>query len=157
VVIGWQVRVARDFSTHSRNIRFIEADFINWPGEADYDAIAMIAVLHHLPFDTALSKARSLLRPGGVLLVVGLHREANPIHFIVRGAVGRSVSLFYHAVRRTAPVGAPIREPSMTLDEIRRLATTVLPGASIERHVLWRYSLVWRKPDPSQACTPATS
>jgi hypothetical protein len=32
-----------------------------------------------------------------------------------------------------------------TLDEMRRICDGVLPGALIRGHLLWRYSLVWRK------------
>ena len=136
---------ARDFSAQSRNIRFIGANFMTWAANDTYDVVSMIAVLHHLPFDEALKKAASLLQPGGVLVVLGLHRAASPIHFVVRGAVGYPVSLFYRAVRKTSVVGAPIAEPAMTLEEIRERTGSLLPGAVIRRHVLWRYSLVWRK------------
>jgi hypothetical protein len=34
----------------------------------------------------------------------------------------------------------------MTLKEIRATAARVLNGAMVRRHLLWRYSLVWRKP-----------
>jgi SAM-dependent methyltransferase len=139
------IRQARDLSTGSRNVRFIHGEFMSWAADETYDIVSMIAVLHHLPFDDALDKAARLLRPGGVLLVLGLHRAASPIHLVVGGAIGVAVSRSYQLVRGTAPVGAPIREPSMTLGEIRRSASTLLPGARIRRHVLWRYSLVWTK------------
>jgi hypothetical protein len=47
--------------------------------------------------------------------------------------------------RRTSAVSAPIRDPQMTIQEIRRQAIEVLPGAVIPHHLLWRYSLVWVK------------
>ena len=34
----------------------------------------------------------------------------------------------------------------LTLAEVRRVCGRVLPGASVRRHLLWRYSVVWRKP-----------
>jgi SAM-dependent methyltransferase len=139
------IRQARDFSTHVRNIRFIEADFMTWTSSDSYDVISMIAVLHHLPFDEALNKAARLLRPGGVLIVLGLHRAASPIHFVVRGALGYPVSLYYRMVRDTSAVGAPIQEPTMTLSDIRRRSQRLLPGAAVQRHLLWRYTLVWKQ------------
>jgi SAM-dependent methyltransferase len=140
------VSQARELSASRHNIRFIEADFMTWSAEDAYDVVSMIAVLHHLPFDNALAKAAGLLRPGGVLMVLGLDRAASPLHFLVRGAIGYPVSVCYRMVRGTSPVGAPIREPSMTLGEIGQGADTLLPDATIRRHLLWRYSLVWRKP-----------
>ena len=56
------------------------------------------------------------------------------------------MSAFYLLTRRKAAVGAAFREPTMTLSEIRRKAGELLPGATIQRHVMWRYSLVWVKP-----------
>ena len=50
------------------NVRFVQGDFIAWQPETRYDAVSMLAVLHHLPFRAALLKAAALLRPGGVLL-----------------------------------------------------------------------------------------
>ncbi len=140
------IRRARDFSTHARNVRFIEADFMTWSADETYDVVSMIAVLHHLPFEDAMKKAADLLRPGGVLVILGLHRAASPIHFLVGGAIGFGVSHYYRLVRDTSPVGAPIQEPTMTLPEIRRATSALLPGARIQWHVLWRYSIVWRKP-----------
>ena len=33
----------------------------------------------------------------------------------------------------------------LTLSEIRRTCADILPGASVTRHSLWRYSLIWKK------------
>ncbi len=30
--------------------------------------------------------------------------------------------------------------------EVREVCRAVLPGAVVRRHLLWRYSIVWRKP-----------
>ena len=34
-----------------------------------------------------------------------------------------------------------------TIDEIRKLCAEILPGAKVRRHLLWRYSLVYQKPN----------
>jgi hypothetical protein len=34
----------------------------------------------------------------------------------------------------------------MTRAQVRAVAWDVLPGVRYRRHLLWRYSLVWRKP-----------
>jgi hypothetical protein len=46
---------------------------------------------------------------------------------------------------RSGP-GQPIKEPAMTWDEVRTGALRLLPGARYRRHLLFRYSLRWRKP-----------
>ncbi len=42
--------------------------------------------------------------------------------------------------------GQPVRPPTMTWDEVRVGALRLLPGVRYRRHMLWRYSLMWRKP-----------
>ncbi len=32
-----------------------------------------------------------------------------------------------------------------TIDEARALCAEVLPGAKIRKHLLWRYSIIWKK------------
>ncbi|MFD7308279.1 class I SAM-dependent methyltransferase [Promicromonospora sp. NPDC059942] len=61
-------RFAGDPSVTVRRARFEEVD-------GTFDAVTMIAVLHHLPLEAALRHAAELLTPGGRLLVVGLARS----------------------------------------------------------------------------------
>jgi len=104
----------------------------------------MIATLHHMPFVAALSAASRPQREGGVLAALGLH-EHRTLVSLAHGLVAFPVSWCYRATRPTAPVGAPTRAPSMTLAQIRREAAAVLPGATVRRRLLWRYTLVWTK------------
>ncbi|HVL67787.1 MAG TPA: class I SAM-dependent methyltransferase [Vicinamibacterales bacterium] len=138
--------VARALSTGVANISFAEADILSWAAGDGYDFVSMIAVLHHLPFEAALERAAALLRPGGVLAILGLDRPRSVLHAAVRSVLAVPVSGCYRITRGYAPVEAPTREPELTIGEIRRRAAAVLPGAVIRQHVLWRYSLVWRKP-----------
>ena len=87
-----------------------------------YHAVSMVAVLHHLPFGPALQKAAALLRPGGVLLVLGLDRSPSITHYVATGAVATLLKLWYKAIHHPSSVGAPITEPQMTLREIRQNA-----------------------------------
>lgn len=128
------------------NLRFVQHDFLTWETSERYDAIAMIATLHHMAFDAAVARATALLRPGGVLIVLGLDRSPTLLHLLAQAALAVPVSRFYRVTRRTAEVGAPIVEPEMTLKQIRARAHVLLPDAVIERHLLWRYSLISKKP-----------
>src|SRR4051812_20070014 len=119
---------ARSESASHPNITFIEADFMSWASVTTYDVVSMIATLHHLPFEAALAEAASLVRPGGTLIVLGLDRKP-----LMRAAayalVAFPVSWWHRCTRHTTAVGAPIREPSMTLAEIRNCAGQIVPGA----------------------------
>ena len=124
------------------NIAFAEADFFGWPGSG-YDLVTLVAVLHHLPLDAALARISSLLAPGGTCAIVGLARTSGVEHLASFAAW--PVSRWLRATRPHAPVDAPIAEPRETLAEIRAAAARQLPGARIERRLLWRYTLVWTK------------
>lgn len=130
------------------NIEFIAADFMEHPlGESTYDFISALATLHHLPFVEAIAKMRALLRPGGTLAVLGLHRPASLGDYLL-SAVAAPTNLVFRGVRGCVEVAAPTRPPTMTLKEIGEAAADLLPGAVLRRHLLWRHSLIWTKPGP---------
>lgn len=150
------IRVARGRSARDLNITFEVADVTSRRLPADrYDAITSIATLHHLPFGATLSRLSTSLKPGGTLVVLDLYDRAGPTDNLL-DLVAFPASYAW----RLAKCGR-LREPAvvrgiwaehgkhdtyMTIDKIRRVATELLPGAIVRRHLFWRYSLVWRKP-----------
>ncbi len=120
------------------------------PGER-YDFVAMVATLHHLPFPEALTRAATLLNPGGVLAVLGLDRPPSLLHAGARAALAWPVSAAYRLRRGALPVDAVTVEPSMTLEQIRRAARAILPDAEIRPRLLWRYTLFWTRPNGGQS------
>lgn len=133
-------------SHHRPNLSFLEADVMSHHlDEGTFDFIASIATLHHLPLEAALDRFRRLLRPCGVLAVIGLYRMRT-ITDVAYALAAVPASAWWRLTRNYEPVVAPIRDPDETLSEIEDRVTTALPGASIERRLLFRYSLLWRKP-----------
>jgi SAM-dependent methyltransferase len=138
------ISVARDRTIHP-SIHYIEGDFLAHQfGGARFDFVSMVASIHHMSFAAALEKASGLLRPGGVLAVLGVFRER-------RADLSYSVAAVpinaYLAVRRGwSDPGAPIKPPDMTLPEIRASAKDLLPNVRIRRLLLWRYLLSWQHP-----------
>ncbi|MFB8229216.1 class I SAM-dependent methyltransferase [Cellulosimicrobium sp. NPDC055967] len=124
-------------------------------GPEGYDAVTMVAVLHHLDLDEALRHARSLLAPGGRLLVVGLARVASARDLAVdvpSALLNPLVGLVKHP-RRARPgdpgtdaPGMPVRDPRHTVDEVARTARAHLPGARVRRRLFFRYTLEWTAP-----------
>jgi ubiquinone/menaquinone biosynthesis C-methylase UbiE len=135
----------------SPRIRFRAGDFLELALPSDaYDVVTSIAALHHMDFDRALGEMKRVLRPGGRLAILGLFREASLVDYAVAALAVPGNLLRTHVVGRargsaTAMI-APIRPPTMTLSEIRRSASAVLPDVRIDRRLYWRYSLLWRKP-----------
>jgi 2-polyprenyl-3-methyl-5-hydroxy-6-metoxy-1,4-benzoquinol methylase len=129
-------------------IEFVEADFLEHEFPAgSFDLVASVAALHHLPMQPALVRMAELLRPGGVLAVVGLARSQRRPSDLVAETAGAILHQVYrrtrHYVEQTAPVVWP---PPVTYRQAREIAEQTLPGVRYRRHALWRYSLVWTKP-----------
>lgn len=133
------------------NLAFLMADFLEHPfAEASFDVITSIASLHHLDLLPALTRMKMLLKPGGRLVVIGLYREVSPIDWLF-SLVNILLDFLQKHLCHRHPDGlkvlnTPIRKPQRSINEIRRAAAAILPGANLHRQFYWRYSLVWQKP-----------
>ncbi|WP_144763932.1 bifunctional 2-polyprenyl-6-hydroxyphenol methylase/3-demethylubiquinol 3-O-methyltransferase UbiG [Curtobacterium sp. 9128] len=117
-----------------------------------YDLVTFVAVLHHLPLTAALRAARSSVRPGGRLVVIGLAREtAADLPWTVLSVVLTAlVGLILHPRGVSGPpesMAAPTAEPLLTFEQIKAVACDVLPGVRMRRSLFWRHLLVWTAPD----------
>lgn len=126
-------------------ITYVRGDFLTCPFEpGSFDLISMVATLHHMDLSAALARARELLRPGGVLCVIGLAR-GRPLHDI-HIELAAAVTHRFHAWRNGVwQHPSPVQAPSETYAEMRRISDEALPGSHFRRRVLWRYSLIWAK------------
>lgn len=122
-----------------------------------YDALTMVASLHHMDPATALADAASLLRPGGRLLIVTLTRPDTPADHawdVFSALSNPLIGLVKHPrpVRERDPQlgpatsAIPVRDPQLTITELRELAAELLCGARIRRRQGFRATLSWRKP-----------
>jgi SAM-dependent methyltransferase len=149
------IHLAGERSEQYPNIDFCVADVATWvfpPGQ--FDCVASIATLHHLPLAEMLAKMRDALRVGGVLLVLDLYRGQGLSDVLV-SAVAAPVSLVLRLLRnrrlrdprevRAAWAAHGQHDTCLPLSQIRRICATVLPGAEMRRHLLWRYSIAWKK------------
>jgi SAM-dependent methyltransferase len=113
--------------------------------------IVFVASLHHMDLRTALQDARAALRPGGRVVIVGVARETsgdamrswvslllNPLIGLVRHP-SRAAQLPEH-------MRAPTTQAGESFDEIRAIATEVLPGIRMRRRLFWRYTASWAAP-----------
>jgi ubiquinone/menaquinone biosynthesis C-methylase UbiE len=149
------IQLARERSSGFHNVDFQVADATTWdfPTEC-FDCIASIATLHHLPIPETLQRMARALRVGGTLLILDLF-QATGVSELLTNLAAVPVNLVLGLLKN-----GRLREPRAvreawaehgwhdtypSLDEMRRICRDVLPGAQIKRHLLWRYSLVWRK------------
>lgn len=130
------------------NMIFTVADLMNVTGGGRYDAVTAIAVVHHLPLAGALAHMRSLLAPGGKIVVVGCYRlTTRTDHLVGLAAVPANMIIGYlkagHAPEACVAMSARTAPAQTTLAEIRNGVARVLPGARIRRRLFWRYSLTF--------------
>lgn len=138
------------------DIGYVLGDFLATPFQpGSLDLVTSVAALHHMDAEAALRRMSDLLRPGGVLAVVGLARDGSPadVGLIVPAMIGHRLHLAASAWHRrgawrdrsqgyTSPVIWP---PPLTYRQTRRIAERVLPAVTYRRRLYWRYSLVWTR------------
>lgn len=149
------IRVAKQQSSHYANIDFQTADAITYDLPSNhFECIASIATLHHLPMETMLSKMKQALKKNGVIVILDLFETRGSVDFL-----GSVLSFPASKILKLIKTGQ-LREPGevrdawarhgnndqyLSLPEIRRVCATILPGANIKKHLLWRYSIIWKK------------
>ena len=150
------IRAARAREPLRANLSFELADVTDWPFPRErFDCIASIATLHHLDPRALLPSLRDALRPGGMLLVLDLVADES-WRDLPRSALAVFVNCalhLWHSGRLRDP--RPVREAwqahargetYLRLSEVQAICRDLLPGAEVQRHLLWRYSILWRKP-----------
>ena len=150
------IRVARSRSSQFDNLEFQLADAMTWNFPlSHFDFICSIATLHHLQQRELLLKMKDALKPHGVLVVLDLV-ESNGLAERLLDVIGLGVSgslRLIHNGRLKPPAGVRKaweqhgkHDSYSTVSQMRVLADEILPGASVTRRLLWRYSLIYQKP-----------
>lgn len=149
------IRVARQRSRDFKNVGFEMVDAMTWEfPQAHFDLICSIATLHHLDQRELFVKMKDALNPKGVLAVLDLvESESLSERMIDAIGFGASAGLrLIHNGRLNPP--KEVRkaweqhgkhDSYSTISQMRALADEVLPGSTVKRHLLWRYSLVYQK------------
>ena len=148
------IRVARLRSKEFDNLEFHQVDAMSWEfPTSHFDYICSIATLHHVQQRDLLIKMKNALKPGGVLVVLDLVNSTSLFELmldVIGLAVSPSLRLIHNG--RLRPPAAVRKAWSQhgkhdsysSISEMRDLANEILPGAVVERHLLWRYSLVYQ-------------
>ncbi len=128
------------------NVTVEEAGFFEYVAkERSYDLVTFVASLHHLNLPAALQRARSLMRPGGEIIVVGLSANKAAADWVVSGLQLPLVRLGSWMHHETRDVGVVTTAARHSLREIRMVVQHELPGARIRRGLYYRYLLRWKK------------
>ena len=149
------IRVARQRSTEYPNIEYRVGNALTWDfPEGEFDCIVSIATLHHLPLENILQKMKIALKSGGMLMVLDLYKGegprdwimsllAFPMHTLLK--LKHTGRLRESEVVRAAWAAHGAHDTYLPVSEVRRICRGLLPGAIIRKHLLWRYSIVWKK------------
>ena len=149
------IAIAKESSSDIDNVQFLLGDFLELDLLSEsYDCVVSIATLHHLPQQLALNKMKSVLRPGGVLII---HDLLDPDGFFDKAL--DFIRLPISLVTRFFTTGRPrprreVREAwkdhekhdsYLVANEVSAMRDEYLPGGTVNIHFLWRYTVVWRK------------
>jgi ubiquinone/menaquinone biosynthesis C-methylase UbiE len=149
------IQIARRQSMQHTNTEFQIADVMSAELPAEhFDCIVSIATLHHLPTREAINRMKDSLKTNGQLIILDL-LQTRALSDIFTNGLAMSVNIatrFINTGRLRPPVEVRKAwaehgrdEVYLTLTEARRLCEDLLPGAMVRKHLLWRYSIVWRK------------
>lgn len=148
---------ARHESGAGRKIHFLCGDFLDQDfGSRQFDCVISSAVLHHMPVEVAVSRMIALVRPGGRLVIHDLRSDSG-VPDRVRSLAAWAQVAFLRFVRTGRPRSPRVvreawqrhgaGETYFTLADAQAMANRLLPGSLVYNHWLWRYTIVWMKPE----------
>lgn len=117
---------------------------------AGYDLVTSVSTLHHMPLRPALRRLAGLVRPGGMLAIIGLAKPVSVADYAMDAVsipANWGVGMWLAAQHRAGKPehGMPVRDPKQTFGQIRAAAHAETPGAVLRRRLHFRYSLLWRR------------
>ncbi|MDV6273795.1 methyltransferase domain-containing protein [Rhodococcus erythropolis] len=121
----------------------------DFASEVKYDAITVVAALHHLPLEESMKRLSDLLEPSGRLVVVGCYRSTtvtDRLLSVLAAVCNPVVGVVKHrqvAVEQLKSMTAPTAEAGESMADVRRAAARHLPGSRIKRRLFWRYTLIY--------------
>lgn len=149
------IRLARERSQLYPNIDFVVGDVMAYQfADNQFDCIATLTTIHHLPTEIILRKIREALRPGGIFVCLDLYQPSNFTDLLF-DVIAYPANLFLSLIKTGKP--RPSREVReayaehgktdayLTLSQVEQICADALPGAVVSRHLFWRYSIIWKK------------
>ena len=145
------IELARRRSSHLSNVEFAVQDAATCElPQRRFGCVASIAMLHHVALRPMLLRMRASVAPRGILLVQDLD-DSTRLRDFPRNALGWLMT----RISGRRPASGELTdaweqhgrgEAYPRLSEVRALCAEILPGATVRRHIAWRYSVVWRRP-----------
>jgi SAM-dependent methyltransferase len=141
------VAIARQRCAGLANVEIRQTGFLEaMMNDGEIAFITSVAVLHHMDSRLAFHRAARLLRPGGVLYIVGVPRLATRADFVWATSQMARARMIGRLRREYYPHDIPRAPSDLSFDEVRALASEVLPGSVVKRAPYYRYTLRWTRP-----------
>ncbi len=155
------IRLARTRSKLYPNIDFIEGDVMTYQlPDNQFDCIATLTTLHHLPMTDVLKKIKQALKPRGVFICLDLYQRSNLADLFFDG-IAYPANLFLRSAKtgkfrpsrevREAYAEHGKTDTYLSLPQIEQICADILPSALVRRHLFWRYSIIWKKENEEKA------
>lgn len=155
------IRLAKERSKLYPNIDFVESDVMTYQlPDNQFDCIATLTTLHHLPMTNILKKVNEALKRGGIFICLDLYQRSD-LTDLLSDTFAYPASLFFSLVKtgkfrpskevREAYDEHGKTDAYLTLPQIERICADYLSGARVVRHLFWRYSIIWKKENGEQA------
>lgn len=149
------IRLARERAELELNIDFVVGDVMDYQlADDQFDCIATLTTLHHLPTEIILGKISKALRPGGVFVCLDLYRPSN-LSDLLCDVIAYPANILLRLIKtgkprppkavRDAYAEHGRTDTYLTLPQVEQICADTLPGAVVSRHLFWRYSIVWKK------------
>ena len=131
----------------SHNIQFICGRFELHNFEKKFDAVIFVASLHHMDMTVALNKAKSILKPDGMILIVGIAKPSNFFDWMVEAlrVIPCKIASKIKHERTTEENNVPVSYHFPKMNEVRATANILLPLARLKYGLFFRYLLLWKK------------
>ena len=149
------IREAANRSAEFPTVEYHVAAAEEWlGGSRSYDCITTMAVLHHMPLEPTVRSIARAVRPGGIVLIVDLTSRPG-LRNLPLNAIALVAGRLRDLILKRVLVQRKLRraweehgggETYLTIAEAREVYSRLLPGSRVRDHLIWRYSVLWRKP-----------
>ena len=136
-----------NYENKSANAQFIYSNFYDYEVRQLYDAIIFVASIHHMNMMAAIEKAKTLLSPNGLLIIVGLATPSTAMDYMIEGLrilPCKIISKLKH-MQPSESQDIPVSYNLPSLNEVRNVSSRALPRAVINYGLYYRYLLRWTK------------
>ena len=126
-------------------VEFICCDFMDFTQNMTFDAVVFAASIHHMDMTKALQKAKSLLRPCGTLLIIGLAKPSTAVDWILEAArvLPSKIITAFHHMQTSEELSLPTSYDYPSMNDVRSIVKQELPSAKIHYALHYRYLLEW--------------